>query len=1749
MKQRFLFAHRLRLTLELAQTGLSSLTIALTLFFFTASNAIAQNQNLNTTISIALDANNNPPTPITNFSGAGGSTHYLIPSGVDFIVTVGASVTGSVAAQNPVMSVQIPAGLEPRFISGSTTQIEPAGQGGTFNPTNRTITWNLPTISSAISRTFTVKFTGGTTCDGAAALFESQVTASNFAAATSDPDLMMHAKAKNNWTISKSSTLPVNPANNARYLTAAYGNTNATTTRVEYILATYAPIFDGGNYIITNYTLYDALPAGAVPISLDARRASSSSIGAWVNIPVANLSASNTVSVLIAPGTYPSNLDLSLELGGSFVQYRLTVDYPNGSFNTSTNNPLLNTASIINMQLPNNCGLDGGTGNPSTNSAVSNQTIIDLEQASHGGTFTKGVGQHAIPGCIGSYYVDFMNNGTEAIRAPINITDAMPADMSLVSIQGAWHGTMQSSSLPLNYGVILNNTGTYQAITDFSAMQPVTHLQYQLFNTNGGNSVVILPGGGFRLWLSVKLDANVPSQAIRNNCAALTYTHPLTNTATTMNSCVDMIAQSQSTGLYLYKVVCENDPNRIRSINEEVLYFMSVSNTGSTAIPAGKVINDLLPTGMTYVANSARMYRASSGNQNCAGLYANVPTTTNTWLSTLEPTISTINGRQNVSWTTSIAYPSACTSGFDETYLMFKAKINNGTLTISDNTFSIAHNNTTFTSNVARIYVAQRDSMVITKEVSKDNGANWSSNVSVNAGSTVKYRIKLQNLGNNPSANIRLYERLPQVGDTRLINCAARNSQFDILNPTNWQSVVQASGSTATTTLTPTIGSSTLTSCLGTGTCAMTSFASPTVSTDNLYRADFGTFSLQPGETITTTFDAVVPATVTGTKTAINSAAVCFGGNVLPPTESNEVSVSICNVSVAINGASQVCAGSTINLTAAGTPTGNYTYNWSTNTSETASLTVASAGIYTVTATSAAGCTGTASFAVSINNDCCTANFNAGADKVICTGSSTTLNSPPAAGNYFSYAWLPTTGLSAANIASPIASPAATTTYTVTASSYGNNLITNGDFSAGNTGFTSEYTAVLPAGRTYGTYAVLSTFWGTTWADHSPTTDNMFMSIDGSTVTTNDNIWVQNGIGVTPNTSYEFSFWATDSEVSAPVIQMIINGTVVSTANVTQVTVGTALPWRKYSATWNSGVSTTANLTLRNTNFAGSGNDFALDDITLARVCTYTDEVVVTVNPLPTITFTGNTKPCNGANTAITAVASGGTAPYTFTWNTGTTTNSATQNLGTGTFTVTVTDASGCMTTKSVSVVIGTTPTAVITVTGTTCPRTLTASGGGTYVWNTGATTATLSATTSGAYTVTVTNTAGCTATASVTVDCCNLQITELRSLIYVHAQAVTFPTPTVTGCTTGSTLTYLWEFGDGTTSTSASPTKTYTTVGVYNVCLTVTCTAPNGTFCRAKCCREINIGKNCPLLYPTFSHTVPAAGLAYTFTGTIQSTSVVPAPVSTYEIYNSANTLVATLTGTNATYTFPNNGEYTVCRNLAYTADATYGAACTAKNCRKITVMPTTGCNATAKFVATTYKANPLNVTFNASSYSTGATSYYWEYGTSPTGTFTQLGTAANAALGTPTFLFPTAGVYWVRLTINKGTPCETAIIARINLNAFTCTASSSTTPTGNRNANPDGSIEVGNSDINDGIGLYPNPTDSNVTITFGNDIKATTMIRVYDMKGQLVSSFRTQEGDNQTVIDLSNQAAGMYLFHIENESGELLVKKVMKQ
>ena len=197
------------------------------------------------------------------------------------------------------------------------------------------------------------------------------------------------------------------------------------------------------------------------------------------------------------------------------------------------------------------------------------------------------------------------------------------------------------------------------------------------------------------------------------------------------------------------------------------------------------------------------------------------------------------------------------------------------------------------------------------------------------------------------------------------------------------------------------------------------------------------------------------------------------------------------------------------------------------------------------------------------------------------------------------YSWCPAEGLSSTNTANPIASPEVTTIYTVTGYSSGDNLVVNGDFESGNTGFFSGYTYqsnLGPAATYYiGTDAhnYHSNFYG---VDHTSGSGN-FMIINGAG--TPNTVVLSQTINVNPNTDYSFSTWVCTlsqySEQYLAQLQFSINnvqiGEVFRSPSNTNV-------WDNFYEIWNSGSATQATITILNQNTQQIGNDFGLDDIT-----------------------------------------------------------------------------------------------------------------------------------------------------------------------------------------------------------------------------------------------------------------------------------------------------------------------------------------------------------------------------------------------------------------------------------------------------------------------------------------------------------------------------------------------------------------------
>ena len=139
----------------------------------------------------------------------------------------------------------------------------------------------------------------------------------------------------------------------------------------------------------------------------------------------------------------------------------------------------------------------------------------------------------------------------------------------------------------------------------------------------------------------------------------------------------------------------------------------------------------------------------------------------------------------------------------------------------------------------------------------------------------------------------------------------------------------------------------------------------------------------------------------------------------------------------------------------------------------------------------------------------------------------------------------------------------------------------------------------------------------------------------------------------------------------------------------------------------------------------------------------------LTINALPTVIVSVSAGTiCNGESTILTA---SGASSYV--WNDGNTDNPRTVSpTATTTFTATGTDSNGCTNTGATTITVNALPTVEISGTLTYCAgstTTLTATAGlSSYLWSTGATTQAINVT-AGSYTVTGTDSNGCSATSS----------------------------------------------------------------------------------------------------------------------------------------------------------------------------------------------------------------------------------------------------------------------------------------------------------------------------------------------------------------------------------------------------------------
>jgi gliding motility-associated-like protein len=231
------------------------------------------------------------------------------------------------------------------------------------------------------------------------------------------------------------------------------------------------------------------------------------------------------------------------------------------------------------------------------------------------------------------------------------------------------------------------------------------------------------------------------------------------------------------------------------------------------------------------------------------------------------------------------------------------------------------------------------------------------------------------------------------------------------------------------------------------------------------------------------------------------------------------------------------------------------------------------------------------------------------ADTTICPGTELTLRSDSSA----QYCWGPVGNVPVPSISRELkVKPTQKTTYVLNVFKYGTNLIPNGNFEGGNTGFTSDYlyTAVNTGPGQYfvgNRPNAWKTNFCATCGDQTNSNGNLLL-INGP-LNPNGDIW-STSVNVVPNTPYYFSFWVYSyNGDQLPSFVLNINGEKFGPEQLTA-----RGKWVQIGFFWNSQNFTTAAISLINVNTSTSaGNDFGIDDISLATFKFIQDSITVDI--------------------------------------------------------------------------------------------------------------------------------------------------------------------------------------------------------------------------------------------------------------------------------------------------------------------------------------------------------------------------------------------------------------------------------------------------------------------------------------------------------------------------------------------------------
>ncbi len=578
----------------------------------------------------------------------------------------------------------------------------------------------------------------------------------------------------------------------------------------------------------------------------------------------------------------------------------------------------------------------------------------------------------------------------------------------------------------------------------------------------------------------------------------------------------------------------------------------------------------------------------------------------------------------------------------------------------------------------------------------------------------------------------------------------------------------------------------------------------------------------------------------------ITDAHGCPGSASTTITQPASISSSLATTNASCNGSTN---GSVIVTPAGGT--GPYNYSWSPTGGTAATASNLSAGSYTVNITDAHGCQ--SSKIAAVNQPVILASSLAIANTTCNGGNNGSVTVAPTGGTGpYNYSWSPTGGTAAT------ASNLSAGSYTVNITDAHGCASSNAAMVGQPATISISDSAIPPScfGTSNGSIIAMVTggtvpysySWATTPAQTSQTATGLG---DG-----NYTVNIIDAHGCSGSASFILSqppqLTASASATNATCYGAA-NGS--ATANATGGTGAYSYMWTRPITVNNSVVNVSLNITTPTAPNLGAGTYNV--NVSDQAGCRATASANVN-QPLPVrINAAGPDTVCSGSSVTLTASGTGGSGTYTYIWSTGATTSSCSVSPTTNTtYTVTASDANGChgdtvahpvrslmLTPAAVTVTPPQTLCAGDTVTIYSNVNTVN-SGNVAIVWSNGFTG-------TGSFRVVPQTTTTYTVTVS---NGCNNRVIDTVTVNVNPLPTIRIPSKTGAACKfvalnfadtnqANSTSSYIWHFGDNTSSTQRDPSHQYTASGNYTISVTVT----NQNGCSRTAYAQANI-----TVYPT---------------------------------------------------------------------------------------------------------------------------------------------------------------------------------------------------------------------------------------------------------------------------------------------------------